>query len=139
MHIGWPVIVRQISTSWHRCTMLHRYYAFVQLLHVGFAKLKAIRHACCGIDLIVSHLAAFLCLPVTAFAFIERSIASIPVKELRDGSTTSLYFYIRNGGGHFSCQEMIVYASTRIPLQQGERERIWGGFSQFTWGLWGRH
>jgi len=31
----------------------------------------------------------------------------------------------RNGRSHFSGQEMIVYASTRIPRQQGKRERIW--------------
>jgi len=36
--------------------------------------------------------------------------------------------YFRKEEGHFSCQEMIVYASTRIPRQQEERERIfWGG------------
>jgi len=50
-------------------------------------------------------------------------------KGLGDGSST-----ISEMGVHFSCQEMIVYASTCIPWQQGEKERIWGWGSPSSHG-----
>jgi len=47
--------------------------------------------------------------------------------------------YDFRNGRPFSCHEMIVYASTRIPRQQGNRERIWGGVLLVQLGRVRRH